>query len=219
MPVAVTCCGRAEHEVGEGDGVDAEVEQRAAREVGLRQPGRAVGVEALPVVGEDGDDVADEPGLDDVAHDVVVRQEAAPHRLHDEQAPCLRGEHHLARLGGVAREGLLDEHGLARLEGEQGVVAVLRVRRRDVDGVDLVVGHELLVAAVCRVDPELVGEVARPLAAARADRDDLRRRADGDRLGEGVGDAARADDPPADRRGVVRVGRARLRQLEGHLDR
>ena len=54
---------RAEHEVGEGDRVDGEVEQRAAGEVGVGQPVRAVGVEVLAVVGEHGGDLADQAVL------------------------------------------------------------------------------------------------------------------------------------------------------------
>ena len=49
---------RAEDEVGERDGVDAEVEQRAAGSRAARA-GRAVGVEVLPVVGEDRDELAE----------------------------------------------------------------------------------------------------------------------------------------------------------------
>jgi hypothetical protein len=45
-------------------------------------------------------------------------------------------------------EGLLDEDGLAGLEGGDGEVGVLRVRRRDVDDVDGVVVEQFAVGAV-----------------------------------------------------------------------
>ena len=48
----------AEHVVGERDRVDAEVEQGPAGQLGLREPGRAVGPEQLAVVGVDEHDLA-----------------------------------------------------------------------------------------------------------------------------------------------------------------
>ena len=67
-------------------------------------------------------------GVDGLTDHVVVRQEARPHGFHDEHAGELRRLEHLPSLRGVARECLLDEDVLARLDGEQCVVAVLAVR-------------------------------------------------------------------------------------------
>jgi len=52
---------------------------------------------------------------------------------------------------------------------------VQRVRQRDVDRVDAVVGEELVVRAVRALDPVLVRVCLRPRRIPRADGDDLER--------------------------------------------
>ena len=130
----------------EGDRVDAEVEQRAAREVGPVHAGH-VG-ELLAVVGDHRGDVADHSGLDGLAQLVHVRQVARPHGLHDEDACLLGGRENGLGLRRVLGKGLLDEDVLAGLDGlDRGLVVVV-VRGRDVDGVDVVARHELRVGLI-----------------------------------------------------------------------
>ena len=86
----------------------------------------------------------------------------------------------------VEHERLLDEHRLARVDGEQGGVVVARVRRGDVDDVDLRVGGELGVRRVARRDAVQVGEGVGACLAARADGDDLGVGEEGEVADEGV---------------------------------
>jgi hypothetical protein len=61
---------------------------------------------------------------------------------------------------------------LARLERADRPLDVQRVGQRDVDGVDLVVGEERLVAAVRPLDAVLARVGLRPVLVAARDRDD-----------------------------------------------
>ena len=58
-------------------------------------------------------------------------------------------------LGHVHRERLLDQRRPTRLDREQGGVVVQRVDGGDVDGINGVVGHQLLVRAVGPRNPVL----------------------------------------------------------------
>jgi hypothetical protein len=199
---------RAEHHRGERDRIDPEVEQRAPAQLGREQAEVAVLGEPLPVIGAHGGDLAQRalreqpPDLHD------PRQEAGPHRLHEEQALGAGGGDQLLRLGGVHRERLLDQHRLARAQREQRVRVVHRVRRADVDGVDLRVGDERLVARVPVGHAEALAELLRGLLPPRADR----------HHGAGVGqleiggerprDQSRPDDAPAQHARQVTATRA-----------
>ena len=141
-----------------------------------------------------------------------MRQEARPHGFHDEHAGALRRLEHLPSLGGVARECLLDEDVLARLDGEQCVVAVRAVWRGDVHDVDVVVSNEFAVGSVGRCSGgEFVDELLRPLNISRTDGYDALRRPRRERLRERAGDAAGRDDAPAQARCVHGVEGAWLR--------
>ena len=74
-------------------------------------------------------------------------------------------------LGAVARQRLLDEDVLPGIDGQQGVLPVAGVRGGDVDRLDLVVGHQVLVAAVGPGHAVAFREVGRPAGVPRADRD------------------------------------------------
>ena len=73
----------------------------------------------------------------------------------------------------VPRVRLLDEDVLAGLDRLQRPLVVHPVRERDVDGVELVVGEQLLVAAVGARDPVLGRVRLRLGAVAARDRGDL----------------------------------------------
>jgi hypothetical protein len=74
-------------------------------------------------------------------------------------------------LGGVHRERLLDQYVLAGPQREDRVVVVHRMRRCDVDHVNVRIGNERLVAGMPVRDAELVPETVRRSLAARPDRD------------------------------------------------
>ena len=95
--------------------------------------------------------------------------------------------------------------GLPAAVASDGLRPVLRVGRRDVDDVDVRVGDEVGVGAVGRGDAELVGEGLRPVQSAGGHRLELLAGGRAQGGGEGVGDAARRQDPPAQCRGVVRI--------------
>src|SRR5699024_5666986 len=148
---------------------------------------------------------ADLTGGEQLAQGDHVRQEPGPHRLHREQ-PTLGGSiEQLPGLRGVTGEGLLHQHRLARLQGEQRVLQVLRVRGSDVDRLDLRIGDELRIARMRRRDVVLRRERLGAPAAAGADRDHGGGGVRWDVPGEPAGDAARAEDAPAQRRSGGRV--------------
>jgi len=66
-------------------------------------------------------------------------------------------------LRGIQGQRLLDQGVLARPEREQGAGVVRRMRRRDVDDVDLRVIDECVVASEGARDAEAGREVLRPL--------------------------------------------------------
>ena len=147
----------AEHHRGERERVDPEVAQRAARERRVGEPARAVRPQPLAMVGQDRHHLAEQPSSDRLSDDVVVRQEAAPHRLHAEDPGRTDRGDELAGLLRVGGEGLLDEDVLAGPDRQQRVLEVLAVRGGDVDDVDVRVGDKILVGAVGTHRPVLAG--------------------------------------------------------------
>ena len=73
-----------------------------------------------------------------------------------------------------------------------------RVRCGDVDGVDFGVGDQFFVGTVAIRGVVLLGEGLGALQVARTDRDQLAVRGGLQAFGELVGDAARAENAPAD---------------------
>ena len=91
-----------------------------------------------------------------------------PDRFHEEKVLFLRQLDQLLRLRRVHRKGFLAQHVLAGFEAQHRVLIVVGVGGRNVDDVDVPVGHELGVGAVCnsgggtfRVLQELLGTVCR----------------------------------------------------------
>jgi hypothetical protein len=102
----------------------------------------------------------------------------------------------LAGLGSVHRERLLDQHVLARSQREDRVVVVHRVRRRNVDHVDVRIGDKRLVAGMRVRDAELVRETVRGSLAARPDCD-VNAGVGQPEIGhERAGDPTRSEDSP-----------------------
>lgn len=188
--------GRAEQQAGEGDRVDAEVEQGAAGQGRLLEtPGRAGDRE--PEARLDGPQLADLAGLHPAGDLDDGRQEPRPHGLHQE-APVASGRrHHLPRLTCVHRERLLAHHVTACPEGGHGHGPVLAVGRGDVDDVDVVVGEQRLVAAVGAGDAVALGEGGGPLVRPGPDGHHLGVVEGGEGLGHRPGDRAGPGDPPA----------------------
>jgi hypothetical protein len=98
----------------------------------------------------------------DLQHPLGQRVITPVERLHDHQPGAVRGLRHLGRLGRVGREGLLAQHVLTRLQGEQRPLGVQRVRQRDVDRVDIAVGQQVSVTVVGHRYAVPPGEGRRP---------------------------------------------------------
>ncbi len=150
--------GASEHEEAELHGVDAEVEERAAALGEVEMTARGIDRAAKAEVRLDQQRFADLARAEDVAQRAVRREETRPHRLHDEAVPGTRRVDHVLRLRGVQRERLLAQHVLARFHGEDRVGRVARMRRRDVDRVDVGIRHQILVVPVVPLDPEPLRE-------------------------------------------------------------
>ena len=133
---------RAQDERAELDGVDPEVEQRAATELTGEVPVVGIHRSPEPEVGLDQQRLADATRADDVDQGAVGRKEPAPDGLHQEEPPAPGLLRHPRRLAGVERERLLAQDVLARPQEADGVDLVAGVRRGDVDHVDIGIGGE-----------------------------------------------------------------------------
>ena len=197
--VAAQLLDLAEHQVGEGERIDAHVQQRRGAERGVEHPVGGVGVDAeaeLRVQVVRCPELAGGQASAQLADHRVARR---PHRLHEE-AVVLAGEpDHLLGVGGVEGDRLLAEHVLAGLEAQPGVVQVEGVGRRDVDDVDGRVGHQLLVGAVRRGRAVLAPRMIWALSSRRdPDRREPGARHQREVAGEGLGDLAGRQDAPTD---------------------
>ena len=126
----------AEQPARQGERVDAEVEQRAAGELGGEQATAWIERRREAEAGLDELEVADAALRQPVAHRVVDGKEARPHRLHEETLGRGGRVDHLGELCGVDGDRLLAQHRGPGGEGRDRRRAVHRVRRRDVDRVD-----------------------------------------------------------------------------------
>jgi hypothetical protein len=128
---------------------------------------------------------------------------AHPHGLGDEHTSAACGGDET--LGGrrLQRQWLLAQHRLAGLEAAQDIHIMPSVRRGDVDDVDVGVVGEVAVGGVGadrrRRAGILLREQARGLCGARTDRNQRVVRQEGEVAGEGVGDPAGGENPPAHR--------------------
>ena len=190
----------AEHADGETDQVHTEVEQRTAGEV---EPLKAVlGREPFTEVGYDSGEFAEGAYVEELRQHVVLGQECGPVRLHAEQAVSPGNGGDLAGLASVERERLLHHGGFAGGQGEHRMIEVFGMRGGDVDDVDVGIGDELLVAAMCSGDPGLLREDSGAVVAAGADSDDLLAGVGLQRGDEPLGDPAGPHHaPPQNRSG------------------
>ena len=135
-------------------------------------------------------------------HTGVERNEPALHRLDEERTGFTCNGRNLAGLVGREHRRLLAEHGLSGAQGAGSPTRVHRVRERQVDGVDLGVGEQLLVR---RRAIGAVGVDARrrergePPSRPPGHRDKLSARDPRKARGEPLCDSARAEDSPANR--------------------
>ena len=132
----------------------------------------------------------------------MERHEPALHRLDEEHAGFTCNGRDLAGLVGREHRRLLAEHGFSGAQGADGPARVHRVRKRQVDGIDLGVGEQPLVR---RRAIGAVGVDARrrergePPGRPPGHRDEPRAPDPRKARGEPLCDSARAEDSPANR--------------------
>ena len=179
------------------DRIAADIEDAATGEVVGEQP--VFGLETAHLETEarlDHADFADGPGLDEFDEPGRLRMQAVHEGFAQEGAGLAGGVHHGVGLKGGEAHRLFDENVLAGLGGLDGPLRVARMGRGDIDGLDLRIGDQGLVA----FDDTGAGEVfgkAGLIRIARADGDEPGVRGLAGAALEGAGDAARPDNAPA----------------------
>lgn len=108
----------------------------------------------LDIIGEarisdDAEDFTNLTLLDELAHLDTQREVASPHSLHEEEILLASSLEQNGGLGSIDGQGLLTQDVLAGFQGQHGILEVVGVWGRDVDDVDVGVGDELIVGAVC----------------------------------------------------------------------
>ena len=154
---------RGEDQPRKRDRVAADVVDRPAADVRLVADVSRIGVE----IGEEHLHDAQRPHLP-LAHQIAgalpLRVEAYHERFHDVHP--VRGRPQPFGICGGQRDRLLAQHVLAGLGRFQGERDVQVVRERVVDGLDLRIGKQLLIAAVGLGDVQPAAAARRPRAAS-----------------------------------------------------
>lgn len=154
------------------------------------------GREVLAVVREHRADVAEHPGIEELANDVEPGEEERPERLHTEQSTAGGDFGDLGCLRGVQCEGFFDQDVFACLQRQPRPGKVGVVGGGDIHHVDRRVGDEVIVGAVRFRDAEPGREGRRAVGAPGGDRLDLLARVPLDRPDEALGDPAGPEHPP-----------------------
>ena len=127
-------------------------------------------------------------------------QEACPHRLHAEHACGMRGISDVLCISHVSSQGLFAEHGFSGPYGSKRMRLVNGVGRGDIDGVDLAgLQHHFDVGKTQGFAACGCCEALGLVQIARADCAKRRTWCSGEGIGKARGNAAKPDDPPADR--------------------
>ena len=189
-----------EEEAGQVDAVAPDVHGGAAAVLHAVADVPGIGV----VVAEDALDqpepsdgaAADEPHGLDPGRVVAVHEGL----LEGDPGVRTRLDHVPGLLGGH-RQRLLAQDVLPRLGRVIRPLGVEIVRERDVDGIHIVRGEELLVRPIGVRDPEFIGRLPRPVPRPRGDRNDLAVRGRLDRRGHRLHtDVRRREDSPSQHR-------------------
>ncbi len=148
--------------------VAADVHQRASLQIGAQaHVSRIVEVEAEG--GADEPQAADRAGPDELHQARGLRVMAIHERLHEQTVVALGQVERRPHVGLAAAQRLLAQHVLARLQRPAGPLQVQRVGQRDVDGVDVRIGQQRLIAVVGALDPALRGVPLGPPSVTAGD--------------------------------------------------
>ena len=192
---------RPEHHRRKGDDVDANVEQGTAAQSEVKKSAIGIDARAKTKVSADHQRLANGPSVEPLAHLHHNGQVAGPHGLHQKDAIGAGTGDDGFGLGCIDGKGLLAEHGLAGFETENRIVFVKGMGGGHVHRVDVGIGAEGLVRGVAVGGTVLVGKGVGALLIARTNGDQLPCGNGLEADGEFVGNAARAEDAPADRCG------------------
>jgi hypothetical protein len=186
-----------EEHLGEGDDVDAEIEERAAAQFEREEPISRVELPRDPQVGLHRAHLPDGTVGDQLPHRDDGRLEPGPHRLHDEDAGRAGERDHLRRAGRRGGERLLHQQRLAGPERSQREGVVLGMRCRDVEDVDLGVGEDLGVGPVRPLDAVAGREGSRAVGGSGGHGRHPGALDQGEVADHRLGDAPRSHDAPA----------------------
>lgn len=100
-------------------------------------------------VSHDTEDLADLTLLDELTDLNAKGEVASPDSFHKEEILLAGNLDEDLSLSSVDGEGFLAENILARLQRESDILVVAGVRGRDVDDIDVGVGHKSLVVTIC----------------------------------------------------------------------
>lgn len=100
-------------------------------------------------ISHDSEDLTDLTLLDKLADLNAEGEVTSPDSFHKEEILLAGNLDEDLSLSSVDGEGFLAENILASLQRESDVLVVVGVRGRDVDDIDIGVGHESLVVTVC----------------------------------------------------------------------
>ena len=161
--------GSAQHHGSEGHTVDADIQQRSARQLRREQPAGGIDFRREGQVALKQRRHADFACLQQRAQRRDGRDEAGPHALHQQHAAVAGAGRHGARLGGVDGERFLAQHVLAGIEADAAGRRVLGMGSGHVDGVHGRVGGQRRVAAMRLRGPVLGGKRLGTGGGARTD--------------------------------------------------
>jgi hypothetical protein len=187
----------------DGGGVTADVEDATATELVFEEPAPGIVPGMETEGGVNHADLADDAGADELDQPRGLRVAAVHEGFHEEDAVLARGLGHDHGFGVVQRERLFAKDVLAGPRRLDAPLGMRGVRRADVDGVDLGVGEERLIAAIRALESEFLRKFIRGFPSAAADGDQRSRAGFGQPFGESVGDTARSDDAPTDARCLI----------------
>ena len=143
--------------------------------------------------------VPDDSALDQLDKPLRLRVAAVHERLHQEHVAAPRRLHHGHGVGLVKGHRLLAQDVLARLGAPYSPLGVHRVGRRDVDGVDVRIVHQRLVAPMPALDPIRLAEALGVRLSPARHGNQVARVSVLQGLRESRGDLARAYDSPPKR--------------------
>ena len=143
--------------------------------------------------------LADRAAGDELLESQRLRMVSPHERLRQHEACGVGGREGLLHVAGHARVRLLAEDVLAGGERPQRPLVVQLVGQRDVDGVDIAIGQQRLVAPVRPVHPQLARLRLRTGELAAGDRDHAYPRARSRSRGQVRVDAGRREQPDTQR--------------------